>query len=362
MCSDADALDAFRFANQAMWKQRVHTVAIEARRRDAELGLRDAVNRADEPANRSWRPFQLAFVLLCIPSLTDPAHPERSESGGLADLLFFPTGGGKTEAYLGLVAYTLATRRMQGVVGEGADAVDGRDGVAVLMRYTLRLLTAQQFQRAATLMCAAELLRQDRAKTDDRYVRETPFRLGMWVGGSVSPNKARDAERFAEDARLGGYQGGQATPMQLTDCPWCGREILAEADCRYDAGLARFLVFCGDTEECSFTERHTGGEGIPVLTVDEEIYRLVPSFVIATIDKFAQLALERGDLHAVRAGRVALRTARLPQRRPRPVAQVALGGARLPSDAARRAPGGQDRCGDAASAARSDSFRTRCTW
>ena len=288
VCSDADALDAFRFANQAMWKQRVHTVAIEARRRDAELGLRDAVNRADKPANRSWRPFQLAFVLLCIPSLTDPAHPERSESGGLADLLFFPTGGGKTEAYLGLVAYTLATRRMQGVVGEGADAVDGRDGVAVLMRYTLRLLTAQQFQRAATLMCAAELLRQHRAKTDERYAG-TPFRLGMWVGGSVSPNKARDAERFAEDARLGGYQGGQATPMQLTDCPWCGREILAEADCRYDAGLARFLVFCGDTEECPFTERHTGGEGIPVLTVDEEIYRLVPSFVIATIDKFAQL-------------------------------------------------------------------------
>ena len=110
-----------------------------------------------------------------------------------------------------------------------------------------------------------------------------------WVGGSVSPNRARDAERFAEDARLGGYQGGQATPMQLTDCPWCGREIDAQSDCRYDAGLARFLVFCGDARECPFTERHTRGEGIPVVTVDEEIYRLVPSFVIATIDKFAQL-------------------------------------------------------------------------
>ena len=288
VCSDADALDAFRFANQAMWKQRVHTVAIEARRADTELGLRDAVDGADEPANRSWRPFQLAFVLLCIPSLTDPAHPERTQAGGLADLLFFPTGGGKTEAYLGLVAYTLATRRMQGVVGDGVDAVDGRDGVAVLMRYTLRLLTTQQFQRAATLMCAAELLRQHRAEADKRY-RGAPFRLGMWVGGSVSPNKARDAERFAEDARSGGYQGQQATPMQITDCPWCGREILAQTDSRYDAGLARFLVFCGDAKECPFTERHTGGEGIPVLTVDEEIYRLVPSFVIATIDKFAQL-------------------------------------------------------------------------
>ena len=288
VCSDTDALDAFRFANQAMWKQRVHTVAIDARRADADLSLRDAVTDADRPANRSWRPFQLAFILLCVPSLTDPVHPERSQAGGLADLLFFPTGGGKTEAYLGLVAYTLATRRMQGVVGEGADAVDGRDGVAVLMRYTLRLLTAQQFQRAATLMCASELLRQHRARTDGRYAG-TPFRLGMWVGASVSPNKARDAERFAEDARLGGYQGGQATPVQLSDCPWCGREIDAQSDCRYDAGLARFLVFCGDAKECSFTERHTSGEGIPVVTVDEEIYRLVPSFVIATIDKFAQL-------------------------------------------------------------------------
>ena len=288
ICTDSDALDAFRFANQAMWHQRIHTVAIQDRRRDPELGLRQAVRNADDPANRSWRPFQLAFILQCIPSLTDPAHSERSKQGALADLLFFPTGGGKTEAYLGLVAYTLATRRLQGVIGEGDDAVDGRDGVAVLMRYTLRLLTAQQFQRAATLMCAAELLRQHRARTDERY-GGAPFRIGMWVGGSVSPNKSRDAEKFAEDARLGGYSRGQATPIQLTDCPWCGREIDSETDCRYDSALERFLVFCGDAQECPFTEGNTGGEGIPVVTIDEEIYRLVPSFVIGTIDKFAQL-------------------------------------------------------------------------
>ena len=288
VCTDPDALDAFRFANLAMWHQRVHTVAIQNRRRDPELGLRQAVTAADEPVNRSWRPFQLAFVLLCIPSLTDPAHPERGRRSALADLLFFPTGGGKTEAYLGLVAYTLATRRLQGVIGEGDAAVDGRDGVAVLMRYTLRLLTAQQFQRAATLMCAAELLRQHRSRTDERY-SGAPFRLGMWVGGSVSPNRSRDAEKFAEDARLGGYSRGPATPIQLTDCPWCGTEINAEADCRYDPALERFLVFCGNARECHFTEKNTAGEGIPVVTIDEEIYRLVPSFIIGTIDKFAQL-------------------------------------------------------------------------
>ena len=288
VCVDPDALDAFRFANQTMWKQRVHTVAIEKRRADEILTLRAALGLADEAKNRSWRPFQLAFVLQCLPSLTDPAHPERSQAGAMADLLFFPTGGGKTEAYLGLVAYTLAMRRLQGVIGEGDDAVDGRDGVAVLMRYTLRLLTAQQFQRAATLMCAAELLRQDRARSDERYTGH-PFRLGMWVGGSVSPIKGHDAEKYVEDARMGGRGIGQSTPLQLTDCPWCGRPIEPTSDLDYPPGVQRFLVFCGDESECAFTRRNAPNEGLPVVTVDEEIYRLAPSFVIATIDKFAQL-------------------------------------------------------------------------
>lgn len=288
VCSDDDAFDAFRFTNQAMWRQRVHSVAIQSRRQNPDLNLGQAIDEADDPTNRSWRPFQLAFILQCIPSLTDPAHPERSKRGALADLLFFPTGGGKTEAYLGLVAYTLATRRLQGVVGEGQGAVDGRDGVAVLMRYTLRLLTAQQFQRAATLICAAELLRQRRSQTDSRY-SGTPFRLGMWVGASVSPNRSSDAEQFAEDAHLGGYSKGQASPIQLPDCPWCGHEIDPRSDCRYDPVLQRFLLFCGNAKECQFTEANAVDEGIPVVTVDEEIYRLVPSFIIATIDKLAQL-------------------------------------------------------------------------
>ena len=289
VCGDADALDAFRFANQAMWKQRVHTVAIGERRSDPDLSLRAAVAAADVPENRSWRPFQLAFVLLCLPSLTDPGHPDRRPGTALADLLFFPTGGGKTEAYLGLVAYTMAMRRLQGVVGDGDDAVDGRDGVAVLMRYTLRLLTAQQFQRAATLMCAAELLRRHRAERDRRY-EGTPFRLGMWVGGAVTPNQDKDAEEWVQSQRLDSY-GGQASasPLQLSDCPWCGRPINPRNDCRYDAAAARFLVYCGEPRECPFTPAGAPGEGIPVVTVDSQIYRLLPALVIATIDKFAQL-------------------------------------------------------------------------
>ena len=113
--AEPDVADAFAFANHAMWQQRVHTIAAELRRRDDRLRLTEAVARADQPENRSWRPFQLAFVLLNLPALADPRHPERSGGkAGLVDLLFFPTGGGKTEAYLGLTAFTIAIRRLQG--------------------------------------------------------------------------------------------------------------------------------------------------------------------------------------------------------------------------------------------------------
>ena len=111
----------------------------------------------------------------------------------------------------------------------------------------------------------------------------------MWVGGSVSPNTSGDAMRFAVDAKLGGYSRGRATPVQLTDCPWCGHTIDTSAAGRYDTVLQRFLIFCDNVKECGFAEATSNGEGIPVITVDEEIYRLVPSFVIGTIDKFAQL-------------------------------------------------------------------------
>ncbi len=155
---DPDAFEAFRFANRAMWLQRVHSLAAQARRRDSSRTLAETLAECDIPQNRSWRPFQLAFVLLNLPALADPTHPDRATGGkGRVDLLWFPTGGGKTEAYLGLTAFALAIRRLQGDVG----GHDGGDGVAALMRYTLRLLTIQQFQRAATLLCACEMIRRD---------------------------------------------------------------------------------------------------------------------------------------------------------------------------------------------------------
>lgn len=161
--ADAEALRCFQFMNAVMRDQRIASQVAAMRASDPGLSISDAQAKVAEtgPKAASWRPFQLAFILMQLGALTDPSAPLRSaEHLARVELLFFPTGGGKTEAYLGLAAYTFAIRRRQGIVESADGPLDGRDGVAVLMRYTLRLLTAQQFQRATTLVCAAELVRQ----------------------------------------------------------------------------------------------------------------------------------------------------------------------------------------------------------
>jgi hypothetical protein len=180
---------------------------------------------------------------LCLPGLTDPRHRDarRGADDAQAQLLFFPTGGGKTEAYLGLTAYTFAIRRLQGVIGQGPDARDGTRGVAVLMRYTLRLLTAQQFQRAAALVCACESLRRERIEAGDGRWGTTPFRVGLWVGSKVTPNSYEEAARQVAEARqqdrvLGG-------PLQLAACPWCGSPLSGGQDLVTQDVRRRILLY-----------------------------------------------------------------------------------------------------------------------
>jgi hypothetical protein len=288
---DDAPLAAFRFANWAMALQRRHSDLVRLRTGDPTLSFQNAAAQVDENGPPTWRPFQLAFVLLNLPAITDPASLERQVGpGGVVDLLFFPTGGGKTEAYLGLIAYTLAIRRLQGLVGTGSEQRSGLDGTGVLMRYTLRLLTAQQFQRAATLICACEKLRWQHRRWGDR-----PFRIGLWVGSKVSPNWYTEVEAQVEQAREG--RNVRSTALQVTNCPWCGTELRADRDLHPDRTFRRVIIYCGDPDgQCPFSRRRSGGSdvhplnrGLPVLTVDEEIYRLTPSLVIATVDKLAQL-------------------------------------------------------------------------
>jgi hypothetical protein len=282
--SDSRAEEAFRFANRAMWLQRIRSTY--ARRvRKKEIAPEEGTGSIDVPDNRSWRLFQLAFILLNLPSVTDLHHPDRShETEAVADLLWFATAGGKTEAYLGLTAYVLAIRRLQGDI----DGRPGDHGVAVLMRYTLRLLTLQQFQRAAALLCACEAIRRG----DTGKWGTVPFRLGLWVGNRMTPNTLKQAAEALRQTRLGGPPPTFGSPYQMTSCPWCGREIRQNNIHVYEppGDIARSVIYCGDPlGQCEFSEARAPREGLPVMVVDEEIYRRPPSLLIATVDKFAQM-------------------------------------------------------------------------
>lgn len=288
LAQDTEALRCFAFMNHVMAEQRLQSQVVELRSSETAQAPDDA--RADVknkgPRAHSWRVFQLAFVLMQIPALVHPDHDRRSGDQAQAELLFFPTGGGKTEAYLGLAAFAFAIRRRQGVLDTSDGPLDGLTGVSVLMRYTLRLLTAQQFQRATAMVCAAELERRDKPE----IWGTEPFRIGLWVGTAVSPKRYEEAGEQLNSAAEGKKYG--FTILQFERCPWCGTEIGPE-NVTGDDVLRRVYVRCADLSgQCPFSVGAQVEEGLPVLTVDEEIYRLVPAFVIATVDKFARLARE----------------------------------------------------------------------
>ena len=281
---DPRSADAFRFANKAMWLQRVRSEFALRRRRGEEVD----VETVDRPETRSWYPFQLAYILMTVPGLADPTHSERVEpTSAVVDLLWFPTGGGKTEAYLGVAAFAMAIRRLQGAIGD----FDGSAGVAAIMRYTLRLLTIQQFQRASTLVCAMEVIRREAQAAGSTTWGVEPFRIGLWVGARATPNTTRDAEEAIRNAHRDTWSaGGGGTPHQLPNCPWCGSAIEPGRDLMVDRTLERTLTYCSDPlGRCEFSRRQARGEGLPVVVVDEEIYRLLPALLIGTVDKFAQM-------------------------------------------------------------------------
>lgn len=254
LASDPQVFKAFRLANQAMQTQRA--------RQDWVRG--GAEGQVDPGADQGWYPFQIAYILLNLPGLAGKDHEER----GLADLLWFPTGGGKTEAYLGLIAFTILLRRLR-----------DREvsGVAVIMRYTLRLLTIQQFERATTLICALERLRLERQDLGTQQ-----FSIGLWVGAKATPNNLDDARRALNHLRAG-QDLTENNPVQLTQCPWCGQEM-DESNYSVEKKPERRLVIACKTPSCDFRA------GLPVHVVDEDIYRVRPELVLGTVDKFAMMA------------------------------------------------------------------------
>ncbi len=292
LLTDTDAQRAFWFMNRTMRDQRVRSQIAALRIKNPAMSVAEAQAEVDSRGKKaaSWYAFQLAFILMQLPAVVDPTHKRRSSDFPRAELLFFPTGGGKTEAYLGLAAFTFGIRRLNGKVETPEGLLDGGDGVAVLMRYTLRLLTSQQFLRATTLMCAAELVRQE----DPDLWGATPFRIGLWVGSAVSPKRYAEAAEQIKDVRESdGNSAWGLSVLQFDHCPWCGTAINGKAHVEADDVEKRIHVYCGDRRStCPFSIGGRAQEGLPVLTVDDEIYRHPPTFLLATVDKFARLARE----------------------------------------------------------------------
>jgi hypothetical protein len=279
--TNAEVQTAFRLANEAMADQRVH--AIWAKRNQVNGERTDIADLWANKGNYEWRPFQLGFFLLNLVGVADDESDDRE----LVDLLWFPTGGGKTEAYLGLAAFTLFHRRLVG----DHDGMEAGAGVSVIMRYTLRLLTVQQFQRAAALVCSCEVIRRR-----EKALGKEPYRIGLWVGDKTAPNRFAGAKKAIEDLKSKNYTAG-GSPVQLLACPRCGEELANDrgvpngAAYTIDTEAQRIRVLCPNFR-CEMSQKNSGGEGVPVVVVDEELYRTCPSIIIATVDKFARMTFE----------------------------------------------------------------------
>jgi hypothetical protein len=251
------AWEAFRLANQAMLVQRAR--ADWARSGGAgELDLTGDVHR--------WRAFQLGFILMTLQGVADPGAKDRR----VVDLLWFPTGGGKTEAYLGLIAFTIFLRRLRSVADHHTGA-----GMTVIMRYTLRLLTLQQYQRAAALICACEAIRRTR---DDLGTEE--ISICLWVGKASTPLTLKDAQTALDKLRSGATLQ-ENNPVQLRQCPWCATKLSHKN--YWVADRDKRLVIACRNPACTFEK------GLPCYLVDEDVYNRRPTLMIATVDKFASI-------------------------------------------------------------------------
>ena len=281
---DSDVYEAFRLANFAMLEQqyrsRLETRQVKYSGRISIIGSKPS--EAIPATGGLWRPFQIAFFLSVIESSAN----ELSEDRDLVDLIFFPTGGGKTEAYLGVAAFVILLKRMK-------NANDS--GTTVLMRYTLRLLTTQQFLRAASLICALEKIRRQ----NEGIFGETPFSIGAWLGGVVTPNSNQKALTALAEMKKRGEDA--PNPFLLLRCPWCGTAMgpvksdqNVGRDKNFTAGYKilttspkQFKFHCPDLE-CEFAG------GLPLNVIDEQIYANPPTILIGTVDKFAQMSWQEG--------------------------------------------------------------------
>lgn len=288
LSENENALRAFQLANTAIYLQMFQSqqhfgkkkegFEVWERNETLQHSFKDYANlpfpSVKEP---EWRPFQLAFILQCIPSFVE----ENSSEKELIDLLYFPTGGGKTEAYLAVSAFLIFWRRIQ--------YPDAYGGVNIIIRYTLRLLSAQQFERASKMILACEFIRNHYKDLGNNKIS-----IGFWVGKQTIPNYLEDAKKKLEATlkKLNKGDNYVVNPFQLSNCQWCNTKIIsrfAERDGTYQIGhrTNRQLHSHCLNENCHFSEKNGG---LPIVLIDEDIYSKPPTILFATVDKFATLA------------------------------------------------------------------------
>lgn len=276
--TDDDVYTAFSLMNRAMMMQRVHSGKKERFPDDSNIPFEriDYSKVKDEDA--SWRSFQLAFILMCLRSMRSPDSEDRD----IVDLIWVPTGGGKTEAYLGLTAYTIFLRRLLNLSDSG--------GTTIIMRYTLRLLAAQQFIRASILICACEVIRRQK----EYKLGNEEISIGLWIGSTSTPNKNTEAKQCINELAKAylndlSEKKGKYNKFQLLKCPWCGTKLIKEVDGKKTKGMWGYrysngkTIMCCTEEECEFYDH------LPIHVVDDEVYRNLPTLLFSTVDKFAMM-------------------------------------------------------------------------
>ncbi|PFO75667.1 helicase [Bacillus cereus] len=278
-------LKAFQLANQAMILQQVNGTEIRTGTikegslvydKPKETLTLDNLSELKSNGKGNWRAFQIAFILMALDSVVSGDSSERE----VVDLIWFPTGGGKTEAYLGLSAFSMFYRRIMNPEDTGTD---------IIMRYTLRLLTADQFQRSSRLICAMEHIRR---KEGADLLGSVPYSIGIWLGGDTTPNTNDKALKQLTSLS----HGGKKEDFIVRFCPWCGASFGKYHEHNqkkrkgtkllyhgYKKENKKMVIYCPDNT-CEFYDE------LPIYIVDEMIYEVKPTFILGTIDKFAMLA------------------------------------------------------------------------
>ncbi|BCZ46149.1 DNA helicase [Clostridium gelidum] len=262
LINNANAYKSFQLANTAMLIQRIQSYHPN----DLEKCNSIDMYKKYDIKEAKWRGFQLAFLLMTIPSLVD----DKNEYRDVVDLIWIPTGGGKTEAYLGVSAFTIFYRK----ITKGKSA----GGTTIIMRYTLRLLAAQQFERASILICACEYLREK----DEELLGDEPISIGLWIGSSQTPNTLKDARYEKTELSKNQYAENK---FQLRECPWCKTKFTISSYNVSTRGNKTFEFDC-QNHNCHFKVKGR----LPIQIIDESLYKKPPTLLFSTVDKFAMLA------------------------------------------------------------------------